>query len=138
MCAPGFGVRSARLSLVTLLLVACLGGSNPPSSSSTASTSAAQPVATSDQSQDSASKVHTVVINQFKYQPDTLTVNAGDTVEWKNEDIVPHTVTSKDGKTFDSKTLAKGKSWRYTASQKGTFDYYCTLHPNMKAKLIVQ
>jgi len=123
----------------SVLLIACSGGSNLPSSSATTSPAAApQPATTPSQPSNTADKANTVVINQFKYQPDTLTVNAGEVVEWRNEDIVPHTATSKDGKTFDSGKLAKGKSWRFVTSQKGTFDYFCTLHPNMKAKLIVQ
>lgn len=82
--------------------------------------------------------VKTVVIDHFQFQPDALEVHAGDTVEWKNDDIVPHTVTAADSKSFDSGPIASGASWRFTAPKKGTYDYLCTLHPNMKAKLIVQ
>jgi plastocyanin len=82
--------------------------------------------------------VKTVLIDHFKYQPDTLTVNVGDTVEWKNVDIVPHTVTAADRKSFDSGGIANGASWRFTPCKRGTYGYFCTLHPNMKAKLIVQ
>jgi plastocyanin len=113
------------------LLIACSGGATPPSS-------AQQEAAASSKARDTVSKVSTVIINQFKYQPDTLTVNAGDVVEWKNDDIVPHTATAVDKKAFGSGRIVKGLSWRFTANTKGTFDYLCTLHPNMKAKLIVQ
>jgi plastocyanin len=125
-------VRSAALLVVaSLLLVACSGGS-PPSS-------AAKPeVAESSKQANVAGKINAVLIIQFKYQPDSLTVNVGDTVEWKNADIVPHTVTAVEGKAFDSGSIAKGASWRFTAVKKGTYDYFCTLHPNMKAKLVVQ
>jgi plastocyanin len=113
-----------------VLLIACSGGSTSPSS--------AQEAAQSAKPADAVGKVNTVVINHFKYQPDTLTVNAGDIVEWKNDDIVPHSATAVDKKAFDSGRIVKGASWRFTANKKGTFDYLCTLHPNMKAKLIVQ
>ena len=131
-----FGVRSAMLLLVTsLLLIACSGGSAPPTAAAKPATA---PANAPSQAASTAAKVNTVIIKQFKYQPETLTVKAGEIVEWKNEDIFPHSSTSKDGKAFDSGTMATGASWRFTTSQKGTFDYTCTLHPNMKGKLIVQ
>jgi len=80
----------------------------------------------------------TVVIDHFKYQPDTLTVHVGDTVEWKNLDIVPHTATAVNGKNFDSGRIATGASWRFTFMRTGAYEYQCTLHPNMKAKLVVE
>ncbi len=85
-------------------------------------------------------KVVTVVIRKFKFEPATVTVHAGETVEWKNDDIVPHTATA-DGQdqkpAFDSGTIHTGAAWRYVAQKKGTYNYICTLHPNMKGKLIV-
>jgi len=66
-----------------------------------------------------------------------LTVSVGDTVEWKNADIVPHTVTALD-KSFNSGGIAPGATWKYVAKRAGTFAYGCTPHPNMKAKLIVK
>jgi plastocyanin len=80
---------------------------------------------------------HAVLIKDFKYQPSTLTVKVGDTIEWKNEDIVPHTVTAVD-KSFDSDAIGTGRSWKSIVRTAGDFDYFCTLHPNMRAKLIVQ
>ena len=86
-------------------------------------------------------KMVTVEIRAFKFEPATLTVNVGDTVEWKNDDIVPHTATA-DGEaqkpTFDSGTIQTGATWRYLARNKGKYNYTCTLHPNMKGELIVQ
>ena len=86
-------------------------------------------------------KMVTVAIRAFKFEPATVTVNVGDIVEWKNDDIVPHTATA-DGEaqkpTFDSGTIQTGAKWRYLARNKGTYNYTCTLHPNMKGELIVQ
>jgi plastocyanin len=73
----------------------------------------------------------------MKYLPATLVVNVGDTVVWKNEDIVPHTATDR-GKVFDSGSIAPGASWNYVASKKGTYFYYCAYHPNTKGKLVVR
>jgi plastocyanin len=86
-------------------------------------------------------KVVMVAIRNFKFEPTTVTVDAGDTVEWKNDDNVPHTATA-DGEAqkpaFDSGNIQAGAAWRYVAREKGTFDYPCTFHPYMKGKLIVQ
>lgn len=94
------------------------------------------PIACSSHSLKHEPQIHTVFIQGFKFQPADLTVNVGDTVEFTNQDMVPHNAVSQ-GK-FDSGKLEQGKSWKYTATEKGTFDYLCTFHPNMKGKLVVQ
>ena len=92
-------------------------------------------------SQSAATKTVTVVIRSFKFEPATVTVNQGDTVEWKNDGIVPHTAT-EDGNdekpVFDSGSIARGAAWRFVAHNKGTYNYTCTFHPNMEGRLIVQ
>lgn len=81
---------------------------------------------------------YTVEIKQLKFVPEVLIVHQGDTVQWKNSDIFAHTVTSND-KTFDSGKVEVGATWSLPApSEKGDYFYLCTLHPNMKAKLVVQ
>lgn len=66
-----------------------------------------------------------------------LTVNAGDTIIWKNRDAFPHTATS-EGKQFDSRDIAPGGSWKMVAKKRGTFAYICTLHRTMKGTLSVK
>jgi uncharacterized membrane protein len=66
-----------------------------------------------------------------------MTVNAGETVEWKNEDIFSHTVTADDG-SFDSGLIDPGHSWKMTVKNAGTITYHCRPHPNMKAALIIR
>ncbi len=82
-------------------------------------------------------RTHTIAIRGMNYLPVTLIVNVGDTVVWKNEDVVPHTATDR-GKSFDSGAIVSGASWSYVANKKGTYSYYCTFHPNMNGKLIVR
>ena len=82
--------------------------------------------------------VKTIAINNFRFEPDAITLHVGDTIEWKNIDIVPHSATAMDRKAFDSGPIEKGASWRFTFTKTGTFDYECTLHPNMKGKLVVE
>ena len=78
----------------------------------------------------------TVAIDGTAYALPTLTVARGTTVTWENRDPFPHTVTSAGH--FDSGSIPAGARWRYVASKRGTFDYICTLHPNMKGVLVVQ
>lgn len=81
-------------------------------------------------------ETHTVTIEGMKFQPEVLTVKRGDTVVWRNRDIVPHTATATG--LFDSGAIANGKSWSYVANKAGRHDYVCTYHPGMKATLVVQ
>ena len=82
-------------------------------------------------------KVHTVVIEAMRYTPEAIEINAGDTVIWKNRDAFPHTATAED-RSFDSGEIASGGTWKFVARRKGVFPYVCTLHPTMKAKLLVR
>jgi plastocyanin len=78
------------------------------------------------------------------FEPLTINVPVGTTVTWKNSDSTLHTVTSgsaesgTSGTIFDSSYVAAGKTFQHTFSSAGTFDYYCTLHPFMKGKIIVE
>jgi plastocyanin len=81
---------------------------------------------------------HTVNIEGMKFEPQDLTVAAGDTVVWVNHDLVAHTATSSEAGMFDSKLIAPDKAWELTARKKGDFAYVCTYHPTMKATLHVR
>jgi plastocyanin len=79
-------------------------------------------------------RLHHVVIHQFLYVPATLTVVVGDTVEWANRDIVPHTATATD-RAWDSGDIQPGTSARVVSSAAGAYEYGCSYHTNMKAHL---
>ncbi len=79
-----------------------------------------------------------VKIDNFSFSPPTLTVPAGATVTWINHDDVPHTVVSKNGKDFKSPVLDTDQKYTRSFARAGTYDYYCSLHPHMTAKVIVQ
>lgn len=67
----------------------------------------------------------------------SMTIGQGTTVRWTNGDSLAHTVTSDNG-TFSSPSLSNGDSWTYTFNDLGTFDYHCSVHPMMKATIIVK
>jgi plastocyanin len=70
------------------------------------------------------------------YQPSTTIVTVGETVTWRNETLMQHTVTAIDG-TFNSGVMAGGTSFSVTFTTPGTFLYKCLVHPTMKGTVIV-
>lgn len=78
-----------------------------------------------------------VKIDNFSFGPATLTVAPGTTVTWKNNDDVPHTVVSDD-KIFKSKALDTDDKFSYTFTKPGTYNYFCSVHPKMTAKIVVK
>jgi LPXTG-motif cell wall-anchored protein len=78
----------------------------------------------------------TVTIQDFAFSPKSITIDAGDTVTWRNTDDVAHSATAEDG-TFDTGTFGKGSSRSETFDTAGTFQYICTPHPFMKGTIKV-
>jgi plastocyanin len=79
-----------------------------------------------------------VKIDNFTFAPKDLTIPAGTVVRWINRDDIPHTVVSDDKTTFKSKALDTDDSFSYTFTKPGTYSYFCSIHPKMTAKVIVQ
>jgi len=78
-----------------------------------------------------------VKIDNFSFGPATLTVPVGTTVTWTNRDDIPHTVVSTDG-VFKSKVLDTDEKFSFTFSKAGTYPYFCSIHPKMTGKVVVQ
>jgi plastocyanin len=78
-----------------------------------------------------------VVIDNFSFGPQTLTIAVGATVTWTNRDDIPHTVVSTDG-VFKSKVRDTDEKFSYTFTKVGTYSYYCSVHPKMTGKIVVQ
>jgi plastocyanin len=77
-----------------------------------------------------------VKIDNFNFSPAALTVKAGTQITWTNGDDIPHTVVSNG--TFKSKVLATGEKFTFTADKPGTYSYFCSIHPNMTGKVVVE
>ncbi|MCP1716220.1 glucose/arabinose dehydrogenase/plastocyanin [Methanocalculus alkaliphilus] len=75
-------------------------------------------------------------IENFAFQPQSITIEAGTTVIWTNSDPVDHTVTSTEG-IFDSGLFGKGEEFEYTFNEPGTYPYFCIPHPQMTGEVIV-
>ena len=78
-----------------------------------------------------------VTIADFTFSPASITIDVGDTVTWNNNGPTPHSATANDG-SFDTGILRKGQSGSHTFNEAGSFSYFCTPHPYMKAAVVVQ
>jgi amicyanin len=87
--------------------------------------------------QQAAPAAVAVKIDNFKFGPEDLTVAVGTTVTWTNRDDIPHTVVSTTG-AFKSKVLDTDEKFSFTFTKAGTWDYFCSVHPKMTGKVIVQ
>jgi plastocyanin len=80
---------------------------------------------------------HTVTIKNFKFNPATIQIAAGDVVSWTNEDNATHTVTAEDG-GFDSGNLDNGdEPFEHAFDKAGEFPYVCARHGTMKGSVTV-
>jgi plastocyanin len=78
-----------------------------------------------------------VSIKHFMFEPMSLTVHPGTNVTWKNFDGEPHLVVSADG-LFRSPALDQGDTFSYRFNKPGTYSIFCSIHPNMRATIVVR
>jgi len=93
------------------------------------------PTASPQTSAPAAASPDTVNISGFAFSPSTLTVKAGTTVTWTNQDSVGHNIKAT---AFNSQILQKGDNFTFTFNTKGTFLYSCGIHPTMVGTIIVE
>lgn len=126
-----FARRWSAVTAATILLIA-LGACGGDSGSGDAKTSAKTPAKTADQ---------TVAMKLIAFAPETLEVEAGSTVTWRQDDAGFHTVTSgtveqgasgvtpQSDSKFDSGQVAEGDSFEFTFDEPGSYPYFCAIHP---------
>ena len=78
-----------------------------------------------------------VTIDNFSFSPASITVPVGTTLTWTNRDDIPHTVVSDD-KKFKSKALDTDEKFSFTFTEPGTYPYFCSIHPKMVGKVVVE
>jgi plastocyanin len=113
-----------RLSIAAIILVVAMVAGRSGNSSSAAA--AEKPAAET-----------AVKIDNFTFSPNTLTLPVGSTVRWTNHDDIPHNVVSED-KTFKSKVMDTDEQFSFTFTKPGTYTYFCSIHPKMTGKIVVQ
>jgi plastocyanin len=124
-------VFSALTATTGLEEVFAFGATAQPASASAFSAALAQGATAP------AGKVVEVKVDNFSFSPQTITIAPGTTVIWTNRDDIPHTVVSDD-KVFKSKVLDTDEKFSFTFDKAGNFPYFCSIHPKMTGKVIVQ
>jgi plastocyanin len=81
-------------------------------------------------------KAYTIEISGMKFHPDVITVHKGDTIIWKNNDLVVHCVTEIPDNTWTSSKIPAGASWEMVVNTSSI--YFCAIHLVMKGKIIVE
>jgi plastocyanin len=112
-------------------------GISVPEVATTAAATPAAAASTPGAEQPNMPKVVTVTIRLMKFSPEQIEIKAGDTVEWKNADLTPHTATAPT-KEFDSGPINPTAVWRQTFAKPGTLPYVCTFHPDMHGVVVVK
>ena len=79
----------------------------------------------------------TVTIDNFTFEPQRLTVRAGTTVTWVNQDDIHHALASHT-KVFNSKAFDTDDKFSFTFATPGVYDYFCSLHPHMTGTIVVE
>jgi len=140
------------VSIVVVALVVVSGCTQPAPSQQQPASPTPTPVVAHTSQQTSPSlpntpisqapvSANTITIKNFAFDPQTLTVNAGSTVRWVNSDRVTHRIvfidTTGRDTDVDSNPLSASQSWSSKFDKPGTYDYYCTIHTDMKGKIIV-
>ena len=127
--------------VVSIIAFGCLGqsGQQNPSTAPGGSQASQSPASGGDGAQ-----THQVVILNFAFSPQSITIKAGDTVTWTNEDDAQHLIASDphpahtDLPGLQSNALNKGDSYSFTFTKVGTWGYHCHLHPSMTGTVVVQ
>jgi len=124
----------ARLSLAVLVLGALLAAG-----CGSGSDLGSQPTAQTDTSAPAAAGTVKVVLKSLFFNPPAVHAKVGQWVTWTQEDQAPHNVTYVSGLKFASSgTLVKlGSTFSIRLTEPGTIHYVCTLHPWMKATIVV-
>jgi plastocyanin len=133
-------VKLLAVPVLALLMFASLsacGGSGGGygSASATATPGSSGGAATTTPAAAGGASTVKVSIANFAFDPASVTIKAGDAVEWTNNDSATHTVV---GSGWESGSLGNGATFSHTFTEKGTFDYKCSIHPSMKGTVVVQ
>jgi plastocyanin len=117
---------------LAVALTACGSSSSHPSSSSSTSGAA------SASNPSSGGTPIQVTMKNLAYNPKTVHAKVGQTIEWTNDDSPPHDVSYVSGPKFKSSgTMGTGSTFRLKLTEAGTIQYFCSIHPFMKASIVV-
>ena len=130
-----------RLLLAPLTAVALAFASCGGDATDTTSTPAADaPAATTEPAEAPAAGGDTAQVGMkgLKFEPRDITVKAGTTVTWTNNEDIPHNVVAEEGATFESDTFGRDGTFEFKTAKAGTVRYVCTIHPGMDGTITVE
>jgi plastocyanin len=127
---------SSRLAVAGVLVILAAGCGTASSTGSGSGSGGGAP-ATAGAAPAASDTANTVQIKNFAFTPAALTVPTGTEVAWDFDDSVDHTVVADDN-SFSSKPEGSGQSYTHTFGTTGTVAYHCSIHPFMKATIIVK
>jgi plastocyanin len=134
------GALFAPLAVAAVIGIAACGTTTatttPPPATSTPAMPAMSIAATTSTTASAPVATNAVAIKGFAFSPANITVKAGTTVTWTNQDQDAHTVTATGG-AFGSQALNTGAHYTFTFTKPGSYDYLCTIHPFMTATVVV-
>lgn len=138
--SDGKPFRSTASALALLLTAGAFAGCGDDAEESTTPASGDTGTATGETAPAGDARPSAdVQVVDFDYDPDPVTVEAGGSVTWENEDTASHTASSDDGapSEFDTGTLEEGDSKKVTLDEPGTYAYHCDFHATMTAAVEV-
>ncbi|MGK8520512.1 plastocyanin/azurin family copper-binding protein [Nocardia asteroides] len=126
------------VALAGALLLSGCGGDDSGTAATTTRKPARPATTTAQQTGERGPAAATVVVDDMTFSPAEVTVKIGDTVTWRFDDKVPHTVQGIGDKAMgiNSPIIDKGE-WSYTFTTAGTYRYLCSLHPEMRGSVTV-
>ncbi|HEY8765203.1 MAG TPA: plastocyanin/azurin family copper-binding protein [Solirubrobacteraceae bacterium] len=126
------------LPLALVALAGCGSSSSSSSAPSTSSSSTSASAAPATSSGSGAGAAVQVMMKNLAFSPASVTANVGQTVQWTNQDTPPHNIFYVSGPKFTSSpTLNTGGQFKLKLTQPGTIHYICSIHPFMKATIVV-
>jgi plastocyanin len=82
-------------------------------------------------------ELHEIEIKNFRFKPAKLEVRPGDRIRWTNRDGAPHNATALD-QTWKTRDLSPDQSAEVTMSAGSGGDYFCSIHPSMRAVVTIR
>jgi plastocyanin len=125
------------IAIVAVVVVLGAIGAILASHKSTSPSMASNTMASSQAAASSATATNAVSISNYMFAPMSIKVSIGTTVTWTNKDDVHHTVTANASGGFSSPQIAQNGTYSFKFTKAGTYTYYCSDHPYMKATVIV-
>ncbi len=132
--------RHAGVALLACGVVVLGGCGSSDDTASTSTASSPEPPASAETQAPPApsGKAAKASIEDFTFTPKSVTVPAGGTVTWTDEDSANHNVAFDDKRIEGIDNLREGQSGKVTFAEAGTYAYVCTYHPGMEGKVIVK